>query len=598
MNALVELSATLRERRGAFGVAVLLGAIQQALAIAAAVLGAHLVALAASSGTTSSGTASLGTAPGPTGGDIERSFALLAAVVVALGVMGWIKMWFEYALANRVLATLRKQLYDAFVRLAPAGLDGRHTGELASVAMADIARVDWFLARFLPSLGTAVLVPVIGLGVLAWLDPLSAVVLTPFVMAVALVPVRFRQVSTRQGDALQRAHTDIQSDILDAIGGLREMLAFGRGDAWLDRIDERSLALQRTQVAFGVRAGLENALTTVLVSGGSLLVLTLAARRISVGTLAPDRLLVVVVLATAVFGPILAATHAASRLGVARASAARVAAILRAPSNVEDAPDARPPDLASSSPLAPTIRLEGVHFRYEADGPDVLRGLDLDIAAGEVVALVGASGAGKSTCADLVMRFFDPRSGRITYAGHDLRALPQDWLRAQIGYVSQDAYLFDASVADNIRLACHDAPRAAVEDAARRAQADDFVRALPEGYDTHCGERGAQLSGGQRQRIAIARALLADPPLLIFDEATSHLDSALERAFHAALRPRLEGRTVLLVAHRPATIAWADRVVVLEDGRVVEDGAPDALLARGGAFARLLARDPQPAVMT
>ena len=441
------LARALRGHRAKLALAVTLGTAQQGLAIATAALGAHLVALAADPGS----------------GGIERGFVLLLAAVVALGLVAWIKMWFEYEMAHRVLATLRTWLYAAFVRLAPGGLAERHSGELASAAMADTARVDWLFARLFPALGAAFVVPALGLGLLAWIDTASALVLAPFVVVVALVPLLFRGWATRQGDHLQRTHIAIQTDVLDAIDGLREMLAFGRSASWLDRIDRRSLALQRAQVAFGLRAGLEQALTSLLVSGGSLLVLGFAASRVGAGTLPPGHLLVVVIVATAVFGPILAATHAASRLGAARASAARVADLLRAPPLVEDAAGVQPP----SAPLRPTVAFEGVRFRYQDDGPDVLRGLDLTLREGEVLALVGASGAGKSTAVDLLLRFRDPRAGRITFGGRDLRSLPQDWLRAQIGFVPQDPYLFDMSIADNIRLACPDASLDAVR--ARRA---------------------------------------------------------------------------------------------------------------------------------
>jgi len=205
-----------------------------------------------------------------------------------------------------------------------------------------------------------------------------------------------------------------------------------------------------------------------------------------------------------------------------------------------------------------------------------------------MVALVGASGAGKSTCANLLARLWDVRDGSITVGGHDVRAFPQADLRNLMAVVPQDVYLFHTTIRENIRLGRPDAADQDVELAAELAQAGPFIRALPDGWDTVAGERGATLSGGQRQRIAIARALLRDAPILIMDEAVSNLDAEAERDLHAALRQVAAGRTTLLIAHRPSTISLADRVVVLEDGRVAETGSYVSLLAAGGTLARLL----------
>jgi subfamily B ATP-binding cassette protein HlyB/CyaB len=235
------------------------------------------------------------------------------------------------------------------------------------------------------------------------------------------------------------------------------------------------------------------------------------------------------------------------------------------------------------------IRLEGVSFRYRLDGPPVLRDIDLDIPAGEIIGVVGSSGSGKSTLAKLIQRLYVPETGRVFVDGHDLALADPAWLRRQIGVVLQESVLFNRTVRENIALADPGMPMERVIEAARLAGAHEFIAALPEGYGTMIGERGASLSGGQRQRMAIARALVANPRILIFDEATSALDYESEAAIQANMRRICRGRTVLLIAHRLSTLRNASRIVTIERGRIVEDGSHSQLLAAGGRYAKLWA---------
>jgi ABC-type multidrug transport system fused ATPase/permease subunit len=238
------------------------------------------------------------------------------------------------------------------------------------------------------------------------------------------------------------------------------------------------------------------------------------------------------------------------------------------------------------------VAFEGVSFRYDDDLPDALAEVGFAVEEGQRVALVGHSGAGKSTCANLLLRLWDVREGAVTVGGTDVRDLTQRDLRSLIAVVPQDVYLFHASVAENLRLGDPDASDDAVHAAAALAQAAPFIERLPDGYDTVLGERGASISGGQRQRLAIARALLRDAPILVMDEAVANLDAESEAALQAAMAEVARDRTTLLIAHRPSTIRTADRVVVLDHGRVVEAGPFDDLMAAGGALTTLLAGAP------
>jgi subfamily B ATP-binding cassette protein MsbA len=250
---------------------------------------------------------------------------------------------------------------------------------------------------------------------------------------------------------------------------------------------------------------------------------------------------------------------------------------------VKDKPGALTLDGFSAS-----IVLEQVSFRYPGSPEGfLLRGIDFQVKAGEVVALVGPSGAGKSTLAGLLARFYDVTSGSIRIEGRDIRDYTLASLRRQIGIVAQDTFLFNTTVAGNIRYGRPDAADEEIREAARNALADDFIMKLPQGYDTLIGERGMKLSGGQRQRIAIARALLKNAPILILDEATSHLDAEAERLVQRALSNLMRGRTVIVIAHRLSTIRQADRIIVLDHGTIVETGAHEALLENGGVYRRL-----------
>ena len=515
---------------------------------------------------------------------INETFIALFGVALVLAVATAARYFCITLLSERSLADLRSTLYAQVIRLDVGFFERSRVGELLSRLSADTEVVQALVGSGV-SVALRSAVMLVGAAVaMAWTAP-SLAALTALVIPAVMLPIlvfgrRVQKLSRASQDRLADAAA-IANETLNASTAVKAYAREAIESTRYGNAIARALATARRRI--GMRALLTMAVI-VLVFGAITLVLWEGARQVLAGTLDPGVLGQFVLYAvfaagsvaglSEVWGDVLRAAGAMERLGELLAER---------PNIIEPAePQALP------RPVRGALRFENVAFHYPSR-PDAaaLHDFTLEVHPGETVALVGPSGAGKSTVFSLLLRFYDPQSGRISLDGIDLRALRLAELRGAIALVPQETVIFSGSATDNIRFGRADAGDDEVVEAACAAEANEFIRALPEGYAAEMGERGVRLSGGQRQRIAIARAILRDAPLLLLDEATSALDAQSEAAIQQALARLEQGRTTLVIAHRLATVQRADRIVVMDGGRIVAQGTHESLLAEGGLYAEL-----------
>ncbi|ALN74232.1 ABC transporter transmembrane domain-containing protein [Aureimonas sp. AU20] len=517
-------------------------------------------------------------------GFVDTYFAMLAVLSIVLALASAGRYYFVITIGERIVAELRKDVFTHVMRLSPGFYDRNLSGEIVSRLTADTTQIKSAVGATASLALRNVILFVGAVAMMAYTSPSLSLIVILAIPLIVLPLVAFGRSVRRRSRAAQDRLAGASAYAGEAISAVRAVQAFTAEPAANRRfgaaVDEAFEAARRSVSA---RAFL-TAFAIFLITVSIILVLWIGAHRVVDGTMTAGTL-----------GQfLLYAVFAASSLGQLSEVWGDLTAASGATERLSELLDETPTIASPTSPSAlrsppeGALRFERVSFRYPgAPERPTLSGIDLDIRPGETVALVGASGAGKSTLFALIERFYDPSEGRILLDGVDIRDVALDALRGRIAFVPQDSSIFAGTVAENIAFGADDAPRAAIVEAARAAQVDGFVSALPEGYDTSIGERGVTLSGGQRQRIAIARAILRDAPILLLDEATSALDAESEVLVQRALEGLMGHRTTLVIAHRLATILKADRILVLDGGRVVEEGTHATLIARGGLYSRL-----------
>ncbi|HLL52665.1 MAG TPA: ABC transporter ATP-binding protein, partial [Myxococcaceae bacterium] len=504
---------------------------------------------------------------------------LMVGVGAVKGVGYLTQFYFMGMFAQRVSKDLRRDLFRCLTSLSPSQLARQRTGDLLSRFSSDVSAVEAAAMYTVGAYLRDTLQALILTGVALSMSPLLGGVMLLVVPLAALPASRLMRKVLKRTREGQMQLGNLAGQLHEGLGGLRTIQAFNGQEAELARFSAHVQAHEKALVSAAWARGAVPGLMEVLAAAALAGALAYAA---GAQWMAPEGLLSLLTAVILVYQPVKELGRVTQFAVQAGAAGERLFELLDLKHPVEDAPDAVP-----APSLSRSIVLEGVRFSYGERR--ALDGLTLDLPVGKVTALVGPSGGGKSTLASLLLRFEKPQGGRILLDGVDVAELTADSVRAQFALVTQEALLFSAPVVDNLRFGKPDASMEEVVQAARIANADEFIRQLPKGYQTPIGERGVVLSGGQKQRLCLARAVLAGAPVLVLDEATSNLDPRSEAEVREALGRVLKGRTALIIAHRLSTVVDADVIHVLEAGRVIQSGRHDELLRKGGLYTQLWA---------
>ena len=497
-------------------------------------------------------------------GKILYLFIPLIIFIIGKGLFAFLEMYECHLVSYGVIEKIRNLLYDSISKTAPQSTGKKRSGSITSVFVEDVEATEVFYAHTAGSYIIAFVCTVLYLTALSFLSfKISAAVFAACIL-VAAVPYFFNPITKKIGEEIRDGLAEVNAEAVDTVQGLREILIFGKEKKYIEKVTADTLRLNKKEIRDGRFKGLHSLVINLITSAVLISTILLAHSEVIAGSLKPEMVSVVIIFSLFAFVPIMSVSVTAGSMNISNGAAKRILDILEEEPAVKDRVPYIPQNKSS---VKGNIEFKDVKFSYEK-GTEVLHGVNFTVKAGESIALTGESGAGKSTIANLLMRFYEPDSGAIYIDGKNIKDIHQNSLRDIIAYVPQDVYLFNKTIKENISLACPDASDEEIKQAAKVAMADGFIKRLEQGYDTNVGERGVQLSGGEKQRIAIARAVLKNSPILLMDEAVSNLDSESEALFRQALNNIRKNKTIITIAHRPSTIKEADRVIKIENGKI------------------------------
>jgi ABC-type multidrug transport system fused ATPase/permease subunit len=522
------------------------------------------------------------------GGGLETVVPLAALALAAVIVRGILtrslEVWTK-VMAARVKTKIRLQVFDKILRLGPSFVSQKRSGQLQSLALDGIESLEPFLVNYIPHIiSVAITGCAIGLYLLR-LDALTGAVLIAAMLLCVTVPYFTVPIVAKSIVSFWTSYAKLNAQYVDALQGMATLKAFNAGKIKGAELAGDALDFYQKQIRNTTFSLIDSGLMNLLMSVASLVTAALAAYRTELGIIPVASVTVFLFLSIECARPMadLNMFWHTSFLGLSVATG--IFEIIDMEMNVREKEH---PDTVSLDGGVPDISLQNVSFAYREKNGDAVHDISLHVPAGKTVAIAGHSGSGKSTLINLLLRFYDTARGSIVIGGADIRGYALSYLHSKIAVVFQETYLFGGSILDNIRMARPDAPETDVIQAAKMANAHDFISALPDGYNTIIGERGATLSGGERQRVSIARAILKDAPILLLDEATSSVDMQSEALIQEALKTLAQNRTTIIIAHRLSTIRHADTIFVLEKGKLVEQGTHNELLTRNGIYAALI----------
>ena len=517
-------------------------------------------------------------------GQFDDYLIWLIVLAPTAGLAHWLESWVAHDMAFRLLAEMRIKAFRKLDALAPAYLVRRRTGDLMNLATHDIELIEYFFAHTVAPAFVAIFIPTLVILILGLESYWIALALIPFLLAVGLSPFLKRKKVDRLGSKAREAAGELGAFAIDSVQGLNEIVSFQQENKRSDGFDKLADEHIALRLPFFSELTGQQSMLEILTGLGGLAVVITGALLVNTGEIEAGILPLLAILAMSAFLPVSEIAQIGRQLADTLGSTRRYYGLENEPVTIKDGANNKIGENNFD------IAIQDIDFSYPGQNRHALKRVSFSIPSGNTIALVGTSGAGKTTLAQILMRFWDPDNGKVKLNGVDLREYNLETLRAQISLVAQDTYLFNDTLRANILIARPEASEADLQQAIENAALGEMIAALPDGLETRVGERGTSLSGGQRQRVAIARAFLKDAPVLILDEATSHLDAVNETAIRKQLEALKTNRTTIVIAHRLSTVRDADKIIVMEEGKVVEMGRHEELLNAGGLYAQLISR--------